>query len=553
MVGVTTATSVGIAALRDMRTDRRKRRVADMEWFELLYRVYLAALIGGFVVLYLSSLVQDAPFTASQFDAVITDGPRVAGLLMAVVCFLGMRSGAQGGPVNVEDAEVRHVLLAPVDRGAVLRRPAAQRLRTAAFTGAIAGGASGLVISKRVPESWGRGPSQFVILGAAGGAMIVASFMVAALLVHTLRVPRFVTGLLGGGLVAWQAAAVFAASHPPAPFSPFGDVSLAMVRGSGITAAAVLAALAALSLALTGRLSLEALARRSALVSQLKFAVTLQDIRTVVLLRRQLSQEHMREKPWFRVPGVVRRDPVTARCLRSLAHFPLRRLVRMSLLSVTAAVALVGAWRGTTPLLVVSGLALFVLGLDIIEPLSQEIDQPDRTDSLPVERGLLHARHLAVPALATVPFVLVGGAAAWVLEPHAMTLVAVALLGIPAALAGVAGAVVNAVKGAPDPAGTTNQGLYMPPEVSGMTTVVRTAWPPVISVIGSTPVVALVHAHDNGNSVPGVLVRTALGVGIVAGLVAGWVRQRDAISAWFRDAASASNSPKPAAATKETA
>ncbi|MFM9133488.1 MAG: hypothetical protein ACKORY_12435, partial [Actinomycetota bacterium] len=31
--------------------------------FELLYRVYLAALIGGFVVLYLSSLVQDAPFT----------------------------------------------------------------------------------------------------------------------------------------------------------------------------------------------------------------------------------------------------------------------------------------------------------------------------------------------------------------------------------------------------------------------------------------------------------------------------------------------------------
>jgi len=124
MVGVTTATSVGIAALRDMRTDRRKRRVADMEWFELLYRVYLAALIGGFVILYLSSLVQDAPFTASQFDAVITDGPRAAGLVMAVVWFLGMRSGAQGGPVNVEDAEVRHVLPA---RRASSSRSACQR------------------------------------------------------------------------------------------------------------------------------------------------------------------------------------------------------------------------------------------------------------------------------------------------------------------------------------------------------------------------------------------------------------------------------------------
>ncbi|MFM9132075.1 MAG: DUF6297 family protein, partial [Actinomycetota bacterium] len=295
-----------------MRTDRRKRRVADMEWFELLYRVYLAALIGGFVVLYLSSLVQDAPFTSSQFDSVITDGPRAAGLVMAVVCFLGMRSGAQGGPVNVEDAEVRHVLLAPVDRGAVLRRPAAQRLRTAAFTGAIAGGAAGLVLSKRVPDTWGRGPSQFVVAGATGGAMIVASFVVAALLVHTLRVPRPVTGLLGGGLVAWQAAAV---TPDPCTIarerSPNGENGAGGWAGAN-TAAAVLAALAALSLALTGRLRLEALARRSALVSQLKFAVTLQDIRTVVLLRRQLSQEHMREKPWFRVPGFVRRDPVTA-------------------------------------------------------------------------------------------------------------------------------------------------------------------------------------------------------------------------------------------------
>jgi hypothetical protein len=48
--------------------------------------------------------------------------------------------------------------------------------------------------------------------------------------------------------------------------------------------------LTAVSLLVVGRFSLEALARRSALVSQMKFAVTLQDVRTVVLLRRQLSQ-----------------------------------------------------------------------------------------------------------------------------------------------------------------------------------------------------------------------------------------------------------------------
>ena len=546
---MTTATSVGIAALRDMRTDRRKRRVSDMEWFELLYRVYLAALIGGFVVLYLSSLVQDSPFTASQIDTVLADGPRTVGLVMALVWFLGMRSGAQGGPVSVEEAEVRHVLLAPVDMAAVLRRPAVQRMRTAAFAGALVGGAAGLVISKRMPTDWSTRPAEYVICGAAAGAVISASFVVAALLVHVLRVPRWATGVIGAALVAWQAAAVFAPAHPAAPFTPFGDISLAIMDVPGAIAVAVLTVVAAAALWLSGRLSLEALARRSALVSQLKFAVTLQDIRTVVLLRRQLSQEHMRETPWFKAPAVLRRDPVVARCVRSLAHFPLRRLVRMALLAVTAAVAFVGAWRGTTPLLVAAGLALFVLGLDIIEPLSQEIDQPDRTDSIPLERGLVHARHLTVPALATVPFVIVGSAVAWALEPHAMTLVAAALIGIPAALAGVAGAVVNAVKGAPDPAGSGDKGLYMPPEVSGMTTVIRAAWPPVISVIGSTPVVALVHAHENGDNIPAALVRTALGVGIVITLVAGWVRRRDEIAVWFRNA---TNPPKPAGANEET-
>jgi hypothetical protein len=40
--------------------------------------------------------------------------------------------------------------------------------------------------------------------------------------------------------------------------------------------------------------SLEALQRRSSLVGQLRFAVTVRDLRTVMLLRRQLSQERGR-------------------------------------------------------------------------------------------------------------------------------------------------------------------------------------------------------------------------------------------------------------------
>lgn len=547
---MTDATATGLQALRDMRTQRRRVRVAELEWFDALYRVYLAALIGGFVAIFLSEQVNDAPFTTSQIATVVHDGPRVAGLVAAVVVFLGLRSGANGGPLSIEEAEVRHVLLAPVNRAAVLRRPAVQRMRTLAFTGAIVGGTVGLLIGKRMPEGWQPGRAGFVLLGALGGAVTAATFVVAALLVHSLHVHRAVATLAGTALVAWQAATVFAPSHPAGPLTSIGLLVTGQGEVAAFAAVAVSVAVAAVALAVVGGLRIEALARRSALVSQLKFAVTMQDIRTVVLLRRQLSQEHMRAEAWVSIPRSLRRNAVTARCLRSLVRFPLRRIARMALLAAVAAVGMVAVWRGTTPGFVVSGAALFLLGLDVIEPLSQEIDRPDRTDALPVERGLLHARHLLVPALATLPFVAVGGAVAFALEPSAITLVATALVGIPAALGGVCGAVISAVKGAPDPLGNANAGLYMPPEVSGMGTVVRAAWPPFVSIVCSSPVVALVAAHDNGDNMPAAMVRTALGVGVLCFLTAGWVRQRDAIRLWFRNAQknaqqSAQNQPAP--------
>ncbi|MFM9133429.1 MAG: hypothetical protein ACKORY_12135, partial [Actinomycetota bacterium] len=181
---MTDATATGLQALRDMRTDRRRRRVADLEWFDALYRVYLAALIGGFVAIFLSEQVNDAPLTAAGIDRVMHDGPRIAGLVVAVVVLLGLRSGANGGPLSIEEAEVRHVLLAPVNRAAVVRRPAVQRMRTLGCTGAIVGGAVGLLIGKRMPDGWQPGRPGFVMLGALGGAITGATFAVAALLVH---------------------------------------------------------------------------------------------------------------------------------------------------------------------------------------------------------------------------------------------------------------------------------------------------------------------------------------------------------------------------------
>ena len=107
------------------------------------------------------------------------------------------------------------------------------------------------------------------------------------------------------------------------------------------------------------------------------------------------------------------------------------------------------------------------------------------------------------------------------------------------------------MKGAPDPLSEANSGLYMPPEVSGMTTVIRAAWPPVVAIIGSTPAVALVKASENGDNIPAALVRTALGIGMVCFLTAGWVRQREKIRAAFRNFANPQNASSASTSTQK--
>ncbi len=542
--------ALGADALRAMRHQRRRHRVEDMDWFEAMYRVYITAFVGGGAILFLSGLAGDQALTGQALTNVTQNTPHVVGLVAALVVFLGLRSGANGGPIAVEEPEVRHVLLSPVSHSAVMRHPAIQRLRTYAFMGALAGGTANQLLSRRVPSS-GTSLAGWAIWGALAGAIVGSLFVIAALLAHALALPRWLTTAIATALLAWQTAVTFGDTNIAGPFDFTGSISLWWLRINSIDVVgiAVVAVLAVVAILVAGSLSLEALARRSALVSQMKFAVTLQDIRTVILLRRQLSQEHMRAKPWVNVPPALRRDVVVGRGFRSFAHFPLRRIFRMTLLSGTAAAAMVVAWNGTTPGIVVAGLLLFVLGLDAVEPLSQEIDQPDRTDALPVERGLLMTKHLVVPALLTIPFLIVGVVTAFIMEPQASTLAYATLIGIPALLGGIAGASLNAVQGAPDPAGGATSGLALPPEVSGMTTVVRAVFPPAITVVTCAPVLALRWSLDNNASPIVNTIRAVLAVGLLLTLVAGWVRQRDAIRTWFNEQLSAA---KPKTTTSST-
>ena len=529
---MTDTPSVGVDALHELRAARRRRRIQDLDWFEAAYRAYLAGIVGIVITLFLSSWLGDNEVDAATLADVLRYGPAAVGLLAALAIGLGLRSGSRGGPLAVESAEVRYVLLSPLRHRDVLLGGAFRSVRHAAFLGAVVGAIAGQLAGRRLGGSlWAWAAS-----GAGAGALIAALFVGAAMVACGLHVPRWAATLLGAGFLAW--AIIDLANVAPSPTTTLGSLAFWPVRVHWADLAGVMAVVAviALGLLLVGRLSLEDAERRTALVGQLRFAVTLQDLRTVLVLRRQLAQDNPRHRPWIRL-GPARRFPVWRRDWHGVLRFPGSRLVRLVLLAGLAGLCLRLAFDGIPPLLIVSGLCFFLAGLEAAEPMAQDIDQSDRTDSVPRARGELLVRHL--PAAWTVMLVLgvLAGLAFWGVRPTTFAAEMAAIVAIPAALCGGAGGIVSVLMGAPDP---TQDSAYLLPEVAGMKIAFRTAWPIIVAVLGSTPVLVAhrvqQHMDDTGQpgSPLGAAATTAIFVLVLTAFVGAYVRYRDMAKAWFR-------------------
>lgn len=516
-------------ALADWRRFRRQKRTADIHWIDALYRAYLAAIVGLVAVVFASSVVGDEPLSPSEIGRVLADGPGWLGGLAAFAIALGLRSGSRGGPLALERTEVRHVLLAPVDRTTALRAPAIRQLRFLTFVGLVVGGIAGDLAARRMTGS----AAEWIGAGALAGVTLVGLCVGAALVAAGTRLSRWIASAIGLVLVGWAIADGIGAIGL-SPTASFGDLVLWPLQFHIIGLLPVVGALALLlaGLSLLGRISLEAAERRSTLVGQLRFAATLQDLRTVIVLRRQLAMELPRLKPWVRLrvrgTGPL---PVFVRGLRGLLRWPAARVVRLLLLAGVVGLCLRGIWSGTTPLVVVAGIASFIAGLDSVEPLAQEVDHPSRRDAAPLEASAIHLRHIPVALLTQV---LVGGVAVAVASApgHAQVPLDVAMVAlVPLALGGLGGALVSVLA---TPSSISGGWSLAPPEAQGLQVAFRTAWPPSIAILGATPVLFAQRAHEQGTAAAEGGARIVPVVVIVFGLICGWVRVRDDIGVWFK-------------------
>ncbi|HSP29136.1 MAG TPA: hypothetical protein VLN74_11355, partial [Ilumatobacteraceae bacterium] len=173
------------ATLAELRRTRQRRRLGDTDWYDIAYRVYLFALVGLTLVVWISDAVDGVIGDGIDSADLLERGPSIVGILIVAAFALGVRSGADGGPIAIEVADIRHVLLAPISRRSVMLRPVAQRLRAAAFALGLGGAVLGQLIATEVEGS----RTAWAAACGAFGAIVGVTFVATAVIAHTLRIP----------------------------------------------------------------------------------------------------------------------------------------------------------------------------------------------------------------------------------------------------------------------------------------------------------------------------------------------------------------------------
>jgi hypothetical protein len=148
-----------------------------------------------------------------------------------------------------------------------------------------------------------------------------------------------------------------------------------------------------------------------------------------------------------------------------------------------------------------------------------------------MERGDLLWRHAGAPAVVAALLGLVGAAVAVAINRTTESIELAAVVFLPVAWCGTAGAVVSTVMGAPEP---FKDGQLLPPEVAGMKLAFRTAWPLIVALIGTLPIVTARRAFTNGNSPIPAAAQTGVAALLLAAFVVAWLRFREPAKAWWK-------------------
>ncbi len=482
------------SALVELRHARRHNHRDAVHWIDALYRVYISALAAVVAVILGSGLFGDQKISADDAVTFVHSATGWLGLAFAAACAIGLRSGGRGGPLTLEAPTIQYELMAPIPHAVSLREPAVKQLRFMSFTGLCVGAVVGTLGVRQLPVSPAALVAGFAVAFALAGLLAVSLAMIAS----GHRIGKLVANVLAAALIAWSAIDIYF-GVTTSPLTLIASIAGEAITVNPYAIIGVVIALAAVPAAIygLGGTSIDDARRRAGLVSQLRFAVTLQDIRTVVLLRRQLSQETPRANPWIPMKRGGRMPPIWKRDWRSYLRFPITRVARMVMLAVVAGLALGVTWNGTKPAFLITALALYLAAYDAVEPLAQEVDHPSRWDDIPEDHGVILLKHLPAAFAVMIVICLIAGAASLILVPSNVVITMLPLLVVPVAATSMAGAALSTVMGSPDVAKMMS-GLGA--DVMGFVLLARLVLPPALTVAALAPIFTIGSDPNNLNT-----------------------------------------------------
>jgi hypothetical protein len=253
-------------------------------------------------------------------------------------------------------------------------------------------------------------------------------------------------------------------------------------------------------------------------------------ITTVSVVVPKVQEQH-RNRPWFRLPRFPHQT-IWRRDLHGILRFPVVRLLRMAALTAIAAGCLNIAYHDTAPAAVLAGLALYLVGLDAVEPLAQEIDQADRADSIPrsavsSSSATCRRRRCCCSCMRSSAVRSRTPSTARARSPSSPSS-RCRRCGRPGAGGHQRGQAPLLNPGPSD----TNQ--MLPPEVAGMRIMFRTVWPVVVCILGTVPVLGARSAESRRLAPLAGAIQGSMAVAVVVGLTAAWLRFREPAKVWWR-------------------
>src|SRR3954462_6673383 len=233
---------------------RRQRQVEDQDWIDSVYKAYVAAIGAGAAIFYLSPLFGTGDAAPSTVREAMARGPALVGVCISVLLLIGLRSGARGGPLAPEPADVGLVLLAPLRRPTALRSAAFRQVRGVVWAGMVVGLVGGTIAFRRLSGSAGA----WLAVGIGVGVVAALAAWGAALIASGTRLHMRVATAIGMALVAWAAYDV-ATSATTSPATQLGRVALWPIEWSaaGLIGIALALGVAAGGLVVVGGVSIE--------------------------------------------------------------------------------------------------------------------------------------------------------------------------------------------------------------------------------------------------------------------------------------------------------